>query len=139
MPKAGAEVGTGIGAGTGHGPGQRLDRWLWAARFFRQRTQAAAFVEKSGVRIAGTIVRKAHHPVRIGATLTFALGDHIRIVDVLALAERRGPAADARLLYRDRSGPPSRDRAPGQPVAGPRPGSRDRAAARRLKSNRDVA
>lgn len=79
----------------------RLDRWLWIARFFPSRSRATAFAAAGRVRIDGVPAGKAHAPVRPGNVLTFALGARVRIIRVLAVAERRGPPAAARLLYED--------------------------------------
>lgn len=79
----------------------RLDKWLWNARFFRSRNDAAAFCAAGKLRIAGQVVRKAHHPVRPGEVLTFPFGRGIRVVRVAALSDRRGSASVARGLYVD--------------------------------------
>ena len=84
----------------------RLDKWLWCARFLKSRSLASRFIEETGVRIAGAVVRKAHHPVRPGDVLTFALGSHIRIVRVRLMAVRRGPPSEARRLFEDLGGDP---------------------------------
>jgi len=81
--------------------GQRLDKWLWSARFFKSRSGAAALCAEGKIRMSGRVITKAHVTVRIGDVLTFPLGRHIRVVKVLALAARRGPAAEARGLYED--------------------------------------
>ena len=77
----------------------RLDKWLWHARFFKSRTLAARYVEKSRCRIDGRIVGKPHAAVTPGMVLTFALGPRVRVVRILALGERRGPATEAQALY----------------------------------------
>ena len=77
----------------------RLDKWLWHARFFKSRSLATRFIEKSRCRIDGRVVDKAHAPVTPGMVLTFALGPRVRVVRVVALGERRGPATEARTLY----------------------------------------
>lgn len=79
----------------------RLDKWLWQARFFRSRATASKLCLAGRVRIDGAVVAKAHHPVRPGNVLTFPQARDIRVVRILALAERRGPAAEARTLYED--------------------------------------
>jgi len=78
---------------------QRLDRWLWCARFVRSRSLAAKLCTGDRVVIGGATVQKAHHPVRIGDRLTLRLHRFERQVEVLALAQRRGPASEARRLY----------------------------------------
>lgn len=100
----------------GAAPAMRIDRWLWCARFFKSRTLAARICTGGRVRVNRAVVSKAHHNVRAGDVLTFAQGERIRVVRVLAIAERRGPAAEAALLYEDLSPePPS-----GRPAAGER-------------------
>jgi ribosome-associated heat shock protein Hsp15 len=78
---------------------QRLDRWLWCARFVRSRGLAAKLCTGDRVTIGGATVQKAHHPVRVGDRLTLRLHLFERQVEVLALAQRRGPASAARTLY----------------------------------------
>ena len=92
--------------------GQRLDKWLWAARFFKTRGRAAALCAEGKIRMSGRVISKAHVTVRVGDVLTFPLGRYIRVVKVRALAQRRGPAPEARALYDDLN-----------PVPGPVPGS----------------
>lgn len=87
----------------------RLDKWLWHARFFRSRTLASEFCETTGVRIAGQPVRKAHYQLRVGDVLTFPLGDHVRVIRVLSLSERRVSAPLAREFYEDLAPPSPRD------------------------------
>ncbi len=79
----------------------RLDKWLWHARFFKTRSLATRYVEKSRCRIDGRVVDKAHAMVAPGMILTFALGPKVRVVKIVALGERRGPAPEARLLYEE--------------------------------------
>jgi ribosome-associated heat shock protein Hsp15 len=77
----------------------RLDKWLWHARFFKSRSLATRFIEKSRCRIDGRVVDKPHAAVAPGMVLTFALGARVRVVRIVALGERRGPAPEARALY----------------------------------------
>jgi len=77
----------------------RLDKWLWHARFFKSRTLAARYIEKARCRIDGRIVSKPHAVVAPDMVLTFALGPRVRVVRIVALGERRGPAPEARTLY----------------------------------------
>jgi ribosome-associated heat shock protein Hsp15 len=83
------------------GASQRLDRWLWCARFVRSRTLAAKLCTGDRVTVGSITVQKAHHPVRVGDRLTLRLRRFERQVEVLALAQRRGPASEARTLYTD--------------------------------------
>lgn len=84
---------------------RRLDKWLWFARFCKSRTLASKLCTAGKVRIAGDIVHKAHYLVRPGDVLTFPQGPHIRVVRVLQIGTRRGPATEARTLYEDLSPP----------------------------------
>jgi ribosome-associated heat shock protein Hsp15 len=99
---------------------QRLDKWLWCARFFKSRSAASRFCSDGRLRITGQVTHKAHHAVRPGDVLTFPLGPHIRVIRILALATRRGPAAEARTLYEDLSSPVSLDSAAPKPDIGRR-------------------
>jgi ribosome-associated heat shock protein Hsp15 len=78
---------------------QRLDRWLWCARFAKSRSLAARLCTSERVLLGDAPVQKAHHAVRVGDRLTLRLGRLERRIEVLALAQRRGPASEARTLY----------------------------------------
>ncbi len=80
---------------------QRLDAWLWCARFLRQRSACAELAAGGMLRINRQPTDKAHAKVRVGDVLTLAIGGRVRVVEVLALAERRGNAAAAQALFRD--------------------------------------
>ncbi len=80
-------------------PSQRLDRWLWCARFFKSRSRAARFCSSGRLRVNATPTAKAHYSVRIGDVLTFPLGQCVYVIRVGAMARRRGPASEARSLY----------------------------------------
>jgi len=114
---------------------QRIDRWLWYARFFKTRTLAAKFVTDGRIRITrNNDTFRADKPsflVRSADTLVFTRNDHLRIIDVLAFAERRGPASEAKMLYEDQSPPrpPRKDR----PRA---PFTREKGAGRPTKKDR---
>ncbi|MBM3522003.1 MAG: RNA-binding S4 domain-containing protein [Alphaproteobacteria bacterium] len=79
----------------------RLDKWLWCARFFKSRSLATRFIEETGVRVSGATVSKPHFGVRPGDVLTFALGKQVRVVRVVGLPQRRGPASEARRQFED--------------------------------------
>ena len=76
----------------------RLDKWLWAARFFRTRGLAQAAIEGGRVKLDGERVKPARE-VKPGARLQIAIGELAWELLVVALSERRGPASVARLLY----------------------------------------
>ena len=81
-------------------PTLRIDRWLWAARFFKTRTSAAAAVSGGKVHLNGQRTKPAKS-VRAGDRLDVRRGDNRWEVTVLATAERRGPASEARTLYEE--------------------------------------
>ncbi len=83
----------------------RLDKWLWQARFFRSRALAGKLCNGGRVRVDGVKIEKAHFSVRIGQVLTFPQARRIRVVRVLELGDRRGPAQEAQMLYEDLSDP----------------------------------
>lgn len=118
--------------------GLRVDRWLWYARFFKARAAATRLVQSGKLRVNREIVTKAHYKVRQGDVLTFPQGPFVRVVRVLALGTRRGPASEARALYEDLAPPEEQPRAPPArdgirtPGSG-RPTKADRRAVDRLK------
>ena len=82
----------------------RIDKWLFHARFYRTRLLAQAAASAGKVRLNGARVDKPGHAIRPGDVLTLSCrleghGPEITAVRVLALAERRGPASEARNLY----------------------------------------
>jgi len=83
----------------------RLDKWLWQARFFKTRTLAAKVISAEGVRIDGTRVSKPGRLVSSGNVLTFVQARRVRVIRILALGVRRGPAVEAQALYEDLSPP----------------------------------
>lgn len=80
---------------------QRLDKWLWCARFMKARSDCAGLVSEGAVRINRQPTDKAHARLRVDDVLTVAIRGDVRVVRVLALAERRGQAVEARTLYED--------------------------------------
>ncbi len=80
---------------------QRLDKWLWCARFMRARADCARLVADGRLRINRQPTDKPHARLRVGDIITLPLRGDVRVIAVLALATRRGPAGDARLLYRE--------------------------------------
>jgi ribosome-associated heat shock protein Hsp15 len=78
----------------------RVDKWLWAARFYRTRSLAAQAVDAGDVRVDGERVKPAH-AVRVDTRVTIRKRHLAWDVEVLATSERRGPARDAATLYRE--------------------------------------
>ncbi len=114
----------------------RVDKWLWAARFFRTRSLAAGACAGGKVDVNDEAAKPAKL-VRAGDRLHVTLGPERRVVRVLALAERRGPAPVARALYEDLTPPaPPRRRAAPPPYRPPgtgRPTKRERRDIERLR------
>jgi ribosome-associated heat shock protein Hsp15 len=79
----------------------RLDKWLWQARFFKTRALASKLCASGRVRVDGVVIKKAHYGIRPGFVLTFPQARKIRVIRVLALGERRGPASEAATLYEE--------------------------------------
>ncbi len=90
---------------------QRLDRWLWCARFFKTRSLATKFVNDGNIRVTRRSrtfrATKASFAVSEGDMLVFSRAGRLRIVKVLCPAERRGPPREAQILYADESPPPA--------------------------------
>jgi len=78
----------------------RIDKWLWAARFYKTRALAAAAVEGGKAQVNGERVKPAK-PLKAGDALIVRNGPFEWDITVLALSERRGPAAEAAKLYRE--------------------------------------
>ncbi len=105
----------------------RLDKWLWHARFFKTRSLAARIVAGGHVRVNATRVAKPAFAVAPDDVLTFSKEGTVRVVRIVALGARRGPAPEARALYKDLSppAPEPQPAAPGSDRQG-RPTKRDR-------------
>lgn len=105
------------------GDRRRIDKWLWYARLAKTRTAAQALAVSGRVRVNSEKNQSASRPLKAGDVLTVALDAGVRVLRVVHLGDRRGPAPEARLLYEDLSPPPAE---PPGPRAGPRPTKRDR-------------
>lgn len=78
----------------------RLDKWLWAARFFKHRTQATEAVDGGKVKLNGMAVKPARD-VKPGDRIEVTIEEDVRVVIVKAIAEKRGPASVAQTLYEE--------------------------------------
>jgi ribosomal 50S subunit-recycling heat shock protein len=83
----------------------RIDKWLWHARFCKTRTLATGWVMEGHLRVNGARVVKASHSIAQGDVLTLPQDGGTRLIRILAVGVRRGPAAEARLLYLDLDAP----------------------------------
>ena len=80
----------------------RIDKWLWAARFYKTRSLACDEVAKHRVQINGQDVKPARE-VKVGDTLTVRQGNITKTVEVKGISAARGPAPVAQLLYEETS------------------------------------
>ena len=83
---------------------QRIDKWLWCARVVKSRTLATKLVADGYVRVNGTRSSVPARPVAQGDVLTIALERHVRVLKVVAIADRRGPFKEACRLFEDLGG-----------------------------------
>jgi ribosome-associated heat shock protein Hsp15 len=121
----------------------RVDKWLWAARLVKTRGLAAEAVRGGRVHVNGVAVKPSRE-LKPGDRVEISLGQGVKkVVDVRALAERRGPAAEAALLYdetpesieqREKASAERRLAAP--PSLGSRPSKRDRRAFDKARGGR---
>jgi ribosome-associated heat shock protein Hsp15 len=77
----------------------RIDKWLWHARFYRTRPLAQTAAASGRLRLNGQRIEKASTTVKAGDVLTVVRGNEVLAVRICAIAVRRGPATEARLLY----------------------------------------
>jgi ribosome-associated heat shock protein Hsp15 len=85
---------------------QRIDKWLWHARFARTRGAAQQLARSGHVRVNRDKVREASRLVRPGDVLTLGLRRGVKVIRILAIAERRDSFPEARLLYEEQSPAP---------------------------------
>jgi ribosome-associated heat shock protein Hsp15 len=78
----------------------RLDKWLWAARFYKTRSLATDAVDGGKVKLNGATVKPARE-IKVGDRLALRVGEEIWEVIVQGLNEQRRPAPEARLLYQE--------------------------------------
>jgi len=124
----------------------RIDKWLWAARFFKTRSIAKTAIEGGKVHLDGQRV-KVSREIAVGETLVIKQGWDEKEVVVLGLSAQRGPAPVARELYEETAGSiAKREReaqarkAAGGAVARPtqKPGKHQRKALERLRKQFDI-
>jgi ribosome-associated heat shock protein Hsp15 len=84
----------------------RIDRYLHCIRLVKSRTLAQAVIDTGHLRIDGKRVEKPSDQVRVGDTIALPLNDQVRVLRVLSLPERRGPASQARTCYEELGPPP---------------------------------
>jgi ribosome-associated heat shock protein Hsp15 len=79
----------------------RVDKFLFFIRLIKSRTQAQALIDEGRTRIDGRRVEKVSETVKPGSVLALPLRGEVRVIRVLSLPVRRGPAAEARLCYEE--------------------------------------
>ena len=79
----------------------RIDRFLFFIRLSKSRTLAQGIIDEGHVRIDGKRVEKPSEEVRVGSIIALPLHGEVRILRVLALPDRRGPATEARACYEE--------------------------------------
>jgi ribosome-associated heat shock protein Hsp15 len=121
----------------------RVDKWLWAARLVKTRALASEAVRGGRVHVNGVVVKPSRE-LKPGDRLEISLGQGVRkVVDVRGLAERRGPAKDAALLYEEtpesvmtREAAAAERKLAAPPSLGSRPSKRDRRAFDKARGGR---
>ncbi|MDR3369538.1 RNA-binding S4 domain-containing protein [Rhodoferax sp.] len=78
----------------------RIDKWLWAARFYKTRSLASDEIDKGRVLVNGTVVKPARE-VKAGDSLQLRMGPVTRTITVLTVSDKRGPASVAALLFKE--------------------------------------
>jgi ribosome-associated heat shock protein Hsp15 len=78
----------------------RIDKLLWFLRFAKSRSIAQAMAARGHIRLNGRRVDRSHQKVTAGDILTIPLGRRVRVIELLALPDRRGPAPEAQSCYR---------------------------------------
>ena len=81
----------------------RVDKWLWAARFFKTRSLAQAAIAGSRIKVNDERVKPAHD-LKVGDSVVVRAGEYEWHLIVKGLSEKRGPAVQARLLYEETAG-----------------------------------
>ena len=81
-----------------HTAAMRIDKWLWAARFFKTRSLATEAIHAGHIKLNGAIVKPARE-LRAGDMLDLAIGEEKWTVEVLGLNDLRRPASEAQQLY----------------------------------------
>jgi ribosome-associated heat shock protein Hsp15 len=79
----------------------RLDKFLYFVRLAKSRAKSVSLIHAGRMRIDGRPVTSIHTDIRIGQTITMAMGSQVRAIRVLAIPTRRGPASEALACYAD--------------------------------------
>lgn len=79
----------------------RIDKYLWFVRVAKSRSLAQNLAQQGFIRLNGRRVERAHSPVRVGDLITVPHGERARVLRVLRMPQRRGPATEAVLCYEE--------------------------------------
>ena len=82
---------------------QRIDKWLWCARFFKSRVLAQKVLLSGKVRLNGKVISKSHAKLNVGDYISFLQGSRLREIQILSLAITRRSSDEAQKLYEDNS------------------------------------
>lgn len=82
------------------GAAMRVDKLLWYLRLAKTRTIAQAMAENGHMRLNGRRIDRAHQKITVGDVLTVPVGAGVRVIAILTLPQRRGPAPEAQACYR---------------------------------------
>ncbi|MFC0206245.1 RNA-binding S4 domain-containing protein [Novosphingobium soli] len=85
----------------------RIDKLLWYLRLARTRPVAQAMAEEGHMRLNGRRIDRAHQKIALGDVLTVPVAGGVRVIEVLSLPVRRGPASEAQECYRVLDGRPA--------------------------------
>ena len=85
---------------------QRIDKWLFHARFIKSRARATKLVNAKKLRINGDKISKASYNIKPGDILTFHLQDQVKMIEILGINATRRPFVEAQMLYDDQSPEP---------------------------------
>ncbi len=85
----------------GAGPALRIDKYLWFTHLAKSRSLAQKIAEDGHIRLNGRRIERAHAPVRPGDLITIPYATGVRVVRVIHLPIRRGPAAEAEACFED--------------------------------------
>lgn len=102
--------------------GQRIDQWLWCARFAKSRTLAQTLVCGGKIRVNRVKIDKPSHWLKPGDVVTLSLGPRVRIVEVKDIAKTRRPAPEAALLFLELTPAQDRTTSSGDGKANAKPG-----------------
>lgn len=113
----------------------RVDKWLWATRSYKTRSLATQACSSGNVRINGSVA-KASQKVHVGDEVRALTEGGMRILIVVAFAEKRGPYSFAKTLYEDKTPPPVKEIAPPRLIrGGGRPTKKERRRYNKLSDN----